>query len=113
MIREGRENEIHRSYETYGSNAKAKGVCDIHRGNAWDDIEKVYHFDKYDISEYISSAMNDPDKKKKINERKRKWRTTGKQYQRRLRKPWISDESLGGEWGLDASDFGAQAWGGS
>lgn len=78
-----------------------------------DDIEKVYHFDKYDISEYISSAMNDPDKKKKINERKRKWRTTGKQYQRRLRKPWISDESLGGEWGLDASDFGAQAWGGS
>lgn len=78
-----------------------------------DDIEKVYYFDKYDISEYISSAMNDPDKKKKINERKRKWRTTGKQYQRRLRKPWISDESLGGEWGLDASDFGAQAWGGS
>lgn len=78
-----------------------------------DDIEKVYHFDKYDISEYISSAMNDPDKKKKINERKRKWRTTGKQYQRRLQKPWISDESLGGEWGLDASDFGAQAWGGS
>ena len=78
-----------------------------------DDIEKVYHFDKYDISEYISSAMNDPDKKKKINERKRKWRTTGKQYQRRLRKPWISDESLGGEWGLDASDFGAQACGGS
>lgn len=31
-----------------------------------DDIEKVYHFDKYDISEYISSAMNDPDKKKKM-----------------------------------------------
>lgn len=25
MIREGRANEIHRSYETYGSNAKAKG----------------------------------------------------------------------------------------
>ena len=63
------------------------------------------------MRDYISKSLSTKENRDKI------YTYTGQKMKHRYEavhsNPWLSNESLGGEWGLDASDFGAQAWGNS
>ena len=79
----------------------------------------LYAMDKWQMRDYISKALESAENRKRIYEytgqrmrHEYEMRQTEKRYDK-YNKPYLSDESLGGEWGLDASDFGAQAWGDS
>lgn len=61
--------------------------------------------DKWQMRDYISKSLSSEENRKKVRE------YTAQRH--KYNRPWLSDESLGGEWGLDASDFGTQAWGNS
>ena len=83
---------------------------------ALEDNANLQNMDKWEMRDYISRSLSDPEKNRKINEYKKMLArdyNTSKREKNRFNKPWLTDESLGGEWGLDASDFGAQSWGNS
>ena len=67
--------------------------------------------DKWQIRDYISKALKSKENCDKV------YKYTGEcmrhNYEQTHNASWLSNGSLGGEWGLDASDFGAQAWGNS
>lgn len=69
------------------------------------DEARLWEMDKRQMREYISKSLESEENRRKVHE----YTARKHQYER----PWLTDESLGGEWGLDASDFGAQAWGNS
>lgn len=87
---------------------------------ALDDNADILSMDKWEMRDYISRALSDPESKRRINEynakmwaHDREMRRLDRQRERKCGRAWLSDESLGADWGLDASDFGAQAWGDS
>lgn len=85
--------------------------------HALNDDVNLQAMDKWAMSKYISNALADEEKREKIraytSERMKHNYEMRRKEESRFHKPWLTDESLGGEWGLDASDFGAQAWGDS
>ena len=84
---------------------------------ALNDGANLQAMDKWAMSKYISNALANEETRKKIRaytgERMKHDYEMRRREESRFRKPWLTDESLGSEWGLDASDFGAQAWGNS
>ena len=93
------------------------------------DKAELFEMDKWEMRDYISAALSDSEKREKVDKFKQEQRhrreearlaRAEREYRERHEKlynkqntPWLSDESLYGEWGLDASDFGMQAWGNS
>ncbi len=83
------------------------------------DEADLYAMDKWQMRDYISKALESAENRQKIYEytgQRMQHEYEMKQEAKRHNKyntPYLSDESLGGEWGLDASDFGAQSWGDS
>lgn len=77
------------------------------------DGADIHHMDKWQMRDYISKSLESKENRKKIHEFNAE--CYQHRHEERMRakydRPYLSDESLGGEWGLDASDFGAQAWG--
>lgn len=75
------------------------------------DNAKLWEMDRCQMAQYISKSLESEENRRKVYEH------TGRKMQHRYAientRPWLTDESLGGEWGLDASDFGAQAYGDS
>jgi hypothetical protein len=80
------------------------------------DLQKM---DKWQMRDYISKCLSSEENKKKIADYEREQQIRRHEYwlarekDRRSRAPFIDDESLWGDWGLDASDFGMQGWGDS
>ena len=85
--------------------------------SALHDDADLQTMDKLAMSKYISDALANEENRKKIKAHKREMMKHDYEMrraeERKFQKPWLTDESLGGEWGLDAIDFGAQAWGDS
>lgn len=83
---------------------------------ALEDNADLRSMDKWEMRDYISHSLSDPEKNRKIKEYAKMLARdykTSRREKSKSQKPWLTDESLGGEWGLDASDFGAQSWGNS
>lgn len=85
--------------------------------HALNDGANLRAMDKWTMSKYISNALANEENRKKIRAHMGEMMKHDYEMRRKeeneFQKPWLTDESLGGEWGLDASDFGAQAWGDS
>lgn len=85
--------------------------------SALHDDADLQAMDKWTMSKYISDALANEENRKKIKSYKCEMMKHDYEMrraeERKFQKPWLTDESLGGEWGLDAIDFGAQAWGDS
>lgn len=86
---------------------------------ALDDNVNLNNMDKWEMRDYISNSLADPEKKRIINECRYKLR---KKYQERLEKErqrrelarrYPFDDFLNANYGLDACDFGIFPWGDS
>lgn len=82
------------------------------------DGADLYHMDKWEMRDYISKSLQSEESRKKLaaynaEHNAEMWQHHYEERRRKFDRPYLTDESLGGDWGLDASDFGMQAWGDS
>lgn len=83
---------------------------------ALEDNANLRNMDKWEMRDYISQSLSDPEKNRKINEYAKMLARdykTSRREKSKSQNPWLTNESLYADWGLDASDFGAQSWGNS
>lgn len=86
---------------------------------ALDDNANLRDMDKWEMHDYISNSLTDPEKRRTIHEFKYKLH---KKYQDRMdeerrrrerMRRYPSDDFLNANYGLDPSDFGIFPWGNS
>lgn len=84
---------------------------------ALEDNIKLEKMTKGEISDYISESLSDKHKKLYIEQYKMKQRVRRhilfSERSTRRGKPYLSDDSLNADWGLDTCDFGIFPWGDS
>ena len=125
------DRELFEKYSKKPTKEKENPPTEKQKKFAWaiarlihDDEGKLFDMDKWQMSNYISEFMSKEENvemlRKHNEERKREWARRGlarirRKYERGFdkAKAYHSDETLGGDWGLDAHDFGIQAWGDS
>lgn len=83
--------------------------------NALRDGADLCHMSKMEMSNYISKSLSSEENRRKLHEYNSMiWIHNHNERMRKLYgRAYLSDESLGGDWGLDANDFGMQSWGDS